>query len=143
MQCIVCNYTSNAHVMAVAQWRQMPHFWNASVTFWKQIKSFCFQNLSKFTHFASLYSDPAYAVHVLIFNEFRKVWRYRWSFGSLILHTGTRVHFVILHINFTWTYYLYDVIRQCLCRQIYSTLLRVWFFTQIHPKYTMQSYLLY
>jgi hypothetical protein len=49
--------------MAVEQWRQMrqmPHFWNGNCNLWKQIKSFFLQNLSKFTPFASLYSDPAY-----------------------------------------------------------------------------------
>ena len=50
--------------MAVAQWRQMrqmPHFWNGKCNLFKANKIFFFlQNLSKFTPFASLYSDPAY-----------------------------------------------------------------------------------
>jgi hypothetical protein len=49
--------------MAVAQlrqMRQMPHFWNGKCNLLKQIKHYFFQNLSKFTPFASLYSDPVY-----------------------------------------------------------------------------------
>ena len=50
--------------MAVAQWRQMrqmPHFWNGKCNLLKANKIFFFlQNLSKFTPFASLYSDPDY-----------------------------------------------------------------------------------
>ena len=49
--------------MAVAQWRQMrqmPHLLNGKCNLLKAIKIFFFQNLSKFTPFASLYSDPAY-----------------------------------------------------------------------------------
>ena len=49
------------HFMAVAQWRQMPHFWNGKCNLLKANKIFFFsQHLSKFTPFASLYSDPAY-----------------------------------------------------------------------------------
>ena len=39
----------------------MPHFWNGKCNLLKANKIFFFlQNLSKFTPFASLYSDPAY-----------------------------------------------------------------------------------
>ena len=46
--------------MAVAQWRQMPHFWNGKCNLLKANKKKILQNLSKFTPLASLYSDPAY-----------------------------------------------------------------------------------
>ena len=56
--------------MAVAQWRQMrqmPHFWNGKCNLLKANQIFFFlQNLSKFTPFASLYSDPAYGRDVRI-----------------------------------------------------------------------------
>jgi hypothetical protein len=57
--------------MAVAQWRQMrqmPRFWNGKCNLLKANKIFFFlQNLSKFTPFASLYSDPAYGRGITMF----------------------------------------------------------------------------
>jgi hypothetical protein len=60
--------------MAVAQWRQMrqmPNFWNGKCNLLKANKIFFFfQNLSKFTPFASLYSDPAYGRDSYVINVY-------------------------------------------------------------------------
>ena len=56
--------------MAVAQWRQMrqmPNFWNGKCNLLKANKIFF---LSKFTPFASLYSDPAYGRDSYVINVY-------------------------------------------------------------------------
>ena len=93
--CALC--TKPRLTMAVAQWRQMPYFWNSKYNLWKQIKYFFFFKIClNSPPPASLYSDPAYVresinwffIHVVLAHSNTLSWFWVNQSFSLLLKTG-------------------------------------------------------